>query len=61
MRPSSPCAAVFVVVEDGVFFASLVFASGATVDARPSDNNVDPYGEGDAPTRKGTDEKWLRN
>lgn len=31
------------------------------VDARPSDNNVDPYGEGDAPTRKGTDEKWLRN
>lgn len=25
-------------VEDGVFFASLVFASGATVDARPSDS-----------------------
>lgn len=25
-------------VEEGVFFASLVFASGATVDARPSDS-----------------------
>lgn len=25
-------------VDDGVFFASLVFASGATVDARPSDS-----------------------